>query len=86
MPRNVFNEVFVTVSVEKFFQASQDAAGKSGASPIQKVVSALRKFCYGLSADRVEEYSGLSESISRKSLKIFCQAVVKHLGRKYLRT
>ena len=43
MPRSVFNEVLVTVSVEKFFQASQDAAGKSVTSLIQKVVSALRQ-------------------------------------------
>ncbi len=36
MARNVFNEVLVTISVEKFFQASQDAAGKSVTSLIQR--------------------------------------------------
>jgi hypothetical protein len=71
MPRSVFGEVFVVVSQDRYFRERKDATGKAGAFPLQKVVSALRQLCYGLSSDGVEEYTGLSESTSNESLKTF---------------
>jgi hypothetical protein len=85
MPRSVFDEVFVVVSQDRYFRESKDATGKPGAFPIQKVVSALRQLCYGLSSDGVEEYTGLSESTSNEALKRFCNVLVYYLGDKYLR-
>jgi hypothetical protein len=55
MPRSVFDEVFVVVSQDRYFRESKGATGKPGDFPIQKVVSALRQLCNGLSSDGVEE-------------------------------
>jgi hypothetical protein len=85
MPRSVFDEVFIVVSQDRYFRESKDATGKPGAFPIQKAVSALRQLCYGLSPDRVEEYTCLSESTSNEALKRFCNVLVYYLGDKYLR-
>jgi hypothetical protein len=85
MPRRIFDEVFVVVSQDRYFRGSKDATGKPGAFPIQKVVSALRQFCYGLSSDGVEEYTDISESTSNEALKRFCNVLVYYLGDKYLR-
>lgn len=52
---------------------------------MQKVVSALRRLAYGSPPDSLCDYTGLSESTSRKSLKRFCAAVVERLGGRYLR-
>jgi hypothetical protein len=71
MPRCLFNEILVVVSLVEYFQARSDATGKAGASCLQKVVTSLRQLCYGVSADGVEEYTGLSESSSRRALDEF---------------
>jgi hypothetical protein len=75
----------VVVSVDEYFQARGDATGKTGASCLQKVVSSLRQLCSGVSANGVEEYTGLSESSSRRAPNEFCDSVVRHLSNKYLR-
>ncbi len=85
MHRSLFNEVFVVVCLDPFFIEMPDATGKPGASALQKVVSAVRQMCYGLSADGVEEFTGLGESTSRESLKQFYNSVVEHFGKEYLR-
>jgi hypothetical protein len=54
MPRSVFDEVFVVVSQDRSFRESKDETGKSGAFPIQNVLSALLQLCYGLKSDGVE--------------------------------
>jgi hypothetical protein len=85
MPRSDFDEVCVVVSQDSYFRERKDATGKPGAFPIQKVISALRQLCYGLSSDGVEEYTGLSESTSKEALKVFCNVLIHYLGEKYLR-
>jgi hypothetical protein len=85
MPRSVFNEILVVVSGDEYFQPRKDATGKAGASSLQKVVPSLRQLCYGVSADGVEEYTGLSECSSRRALNEFCDSVGRHLSKKYLR-
>jgi Plant transposon protein len=85
MPRSVFDEVFVVVSQDRYFRERNDATGKPGAFPIQKVVSALRQLCYGLSSDGVKEYTGLSESTLNEALKMFCNVLIPYLGEKHLR-
>jgi hypothetical protein len=84
MPRSVFDEVYVVVSQDSYFRERKDATRKPGAFPIQKVISALRQLCYGLSSDGVEEYTDLSESTSNE-LKLFCNVLIHYLGEKYLR-
>jgi hypothetical protein len=44
-----------------------------------------RQLCSAVSADGVEEYTGLSESSSRRALNEFCKSVVRHLSNKYRR-
>jgi hypothetical protein len=41
IPRSVFNEILVVVSIDEYFQARSDATGKAGTSCLQKVVSSL---------------------------------------------
>jgi hypothetical protein len=85
MARSVFDEVYVVVSQDSYFRERKDATRKPGVFPIQKVISALRQLCCGLSSDGVEEYTGLSESTSNEALKIFCNVLIHYLGEKYLR-
>jgi hypothetical protein len=85
MPRSVFDEEYVVVFQDNYFRERKDATGKPGAFPIQKVISALRQLCYGLSSDGAEEYKGPSESTSNGALKMFCNVLSHYLGEKYLR-
>jgi hypothetical protein len=60
MPRSVFNEILVVVSGDEYFQPRKYATGKAGASSFQKVVSSFRQLSYGVRADGVDKYTGLS--------------------------
>jgi hypothetical protein len=75
----------VVVSQDSHFHERKDATGNPGAFASQRVLSALRQLCYGLSSDGVEEYACLSESTSNEAQKMFCNVFVQYLGEMYLR-
>ena len=62
-----------------------DALGKLGLSSIQKITAAIRLISYGISADWVDEYVRIGESMALKCLTRFSTAECKFFGEEYLR-
>ena len=88
MPRNVFDTLFTAaVQYSDFIRASlrADATGRFGASPLQKVVAAMRCLAYSSRADSLDEYCLIGESTALLSLKEFCRAIVTKFSAQYLR-
>jgi hypothetical protein len=57
-PRNLFVRIVNAVQADEvYFTWRKDAVGKSGASGLQKAVSALRQLAYGTAADSTDECS-----------------------------
>ena len=51
------------VEFDEYFLQKRDAAGRLGFSPHQKLTGALWMLAYGGSADSLDEYTRMSESI-----------------------
>ncbi|ETK79463.1 hypothetical protein L915_14691, partial [Phytophthora nicotianae] len=58
----------------------EDAVGKMGASPEQKMTAALRMLVRGSPADAQNEYCRISESTAMDSFHAFCKTVVDRCG------
>tara|TARA_R110002050_G_scaffold50146_1_gene116018 strand:- start:1353 stop:1922 length:570 start_codon:yes stop_codon:yes gene_type:complete len=71
--------------VDSYFTQQEDALGRAGVTPLQKIVAALRMLTYGESADRQDEYVQISESTAQKAFKHFCAAVCTRYKKEYLR-
>ena len=56
---------------DSYFVQKRDACRFLGLSLHQKITSALRMLCYGVSGDAIDEYCRTSESIATESLKQF---------------
>ena len=86
MSRSLFLRIVDAVeSHDDYFRQKPDAIGTLGASPIQKVVAAIRMLAYGISADFLDEYVRMGESTIIECLKHFVKAVVEVFGEEYLR-
>ena len=86
MSRPLFLRIVDSISEEDvFFQSKPDAAGKFGATALQKVTAACRLLAYGNCADQLEEWIRLSESTIILCLKRFIFAVYRVFGEEYLR-
>ncbi len=70
---------------EKFFSYQKDCSGRPGATPLQKIVAAIRMIAYGEGGDRQDEYVKIGERTAHASRKEFCKSIVKHFGTRYLR-
>ncbi|XP_056860080.1 uncharacterized protein LOC130508539 [Raphanus sativus] len=68
-----------------YFQPAEDAAGRSGLSPLQKCTAAIRQLAYGSAADTVDEYVRLGETTARKCLHQFTAGIIHLFGDQYLR-
>ncbi|WCJ43390.1 hypothetical protein M5689_024132 [Euphorbia peplus] len=68
-----------------YFTQRQDATGRLGLSPKQKISSALRMLAYGEAADRSDEYLRIAESTALECLSLFCRSVIEVFGSVYLR-
>ena len=66
------------------FQNRTDAAGRKGASSLQRMVSVMRQLAYGSGADREAEFTGVGTDLGRKCLYGFRHFVVRVYGPKYL--
>jgi hypothetical protein len=51
-----------------FFKHKPEACGKVGGTSLQKMTAALRRLCYGVSADAIDEYVRLGKSTIMKSM------------------
>jgi hypothetical protein len=86
MSRSLFLRIVDAVeSHDDHFRQKPDAIGTLGASPIQKVLAAVRMLAYGISADFLDEYVRMGESTIIECLKHFVKAVVEVFGEEYLR-
>lgn len=91
MRSRLFNRIFEAVidwdqkQDKPSFARRRNAAGKWGAYPLQKIVAALRYLAYGCSADSLDEYVKLSETVILESMKKLCEAIVSEFQGVYLR-
>ena len=88
MPREMFNNILHATTADcAFLRAGlqPNCTVKLGASPLQKVVAALRQLAYGCSADSLDEYCRLGESTSLRSMKEFYRSVVSCFEGEFLR-
>jgi Plant transposon protein len=83
MPRSVFDKACVGVVRDSSYLRrglKPDAVGKMGASPLQKVVAALRQLSLGVGADAVDEYTRLGETTALECIKESTRSVTRLFG------
>ena len=86
MNKSLFMRIVHRLSTEvPYFQPTQDAAGRSSLSPLQKCIAAIRQLAYGGGADTVDEYVRLAETTARKCLHNFTAGIISLFGDEYLR-
>ncbi|KAE9047778.1 hypothetical protein PR003_g1472 [Phytophthora rubi] len=88
MRRSLFETIVdVLVNDEEcdYFVQRPDATGRLGFLPEQKVTCALRMLAYGASADQLDELIRMGGSTVLKTLKKFCENIIRMLGPEYLR-
>ncbi|XP_042756464.1 uncharacterized protein LOC111880205 [Lactuca sativa] len=78
--------VEVVTANDRYFQQRRDATGRQGFSPIQKCTAAMRVLAYGTSADALDEYLRMSETVTRDALVKFVEGVISCFREKYLRS
>jgi len=71
---------------DPFFQEKENAAGRLGCHPYQKVTACFRMLANGCSADSLDAELRMSASLVLMSLKRFVRAVIKVFGPRYLRS
>ena len=84
--RHLFNRILARCEQLPFFIQRPDAAGKMGASSLQKVVAAFRFLCYGSAYDALDEYCRLSASTVDLAVHYFCQVILDEFKEVYLRS
>ncbi|XP_074326893.1 uncharacterized protein LOC141664837 [Apium graveolens] len=86
MGRHVFLRIVDAVSnFDPYFQQRIDAVGRKGLSHLQKCTAAMRMLAYGVSADAVDDYVRIGESIAVEGLKKFVSNVITIFEGEYLR-
>ncbi|XP_056865852.1 uncharacterized protein LOC130511938 [Raphanus sativus] len=86
MNQTLFLRIVHSLSQEfEYFQQTQDAAGRSSLSPLQKCTAAIRQMAYGVGADIVDEYVRLAETTARNCLFQFTAGIIHLFGGQYLR-
>ena len=86
MKKTLFLRIVHRLSQEiEYFQPTEDAAGWSSLSPLQKCTAAIRQLAYGGGADTVDEYVRLGETTARKCLHHFTAGIIQLFGDEYLR-
>ncbi|XP_050236726.1 uncharacterized protein LOC126686632 [Mercurialis annua] len=97
-PSNVFRRRFrmnrplflhilnVIQDCDDYFIQKNDVLGRIGLSGLQKMTACIKMLAYGVSADCVDEYVRIGESTTIKSLKRFCEAIIKCFEKEYLRS
>ncbi|KAL0706934.1 hypothetical protein Bca4012_073360 [Brassica carinata] len=86
MNKPLFLRIVHRLSTEvEYFQPTEDAAGRSGLSPLQKCTAAIRQLAYGGGADAIDEYVRLGETTARKCLHQFTAGIIHFFGDEYLR-
>lgn len=76
-------EKFNLAPEDRFFEQRSNCAGALGASPDQKLLSALNQLAYGTTPDESDHYFRISKTVARDSLLTFCRRVADILGDDY---
>ena len=71
---------------DPYFVQRMDCSGRMGLSSIQKITTAMQMLTYGASADSVDDYLRICESMAIESLKRFVKAIIAIFGEEYLRS
>ncbi|KAL6557450.1 hypothetical protein OROMI_017800 [Orobanche minor] len=86
MDVQLFNRILHAIEKhDSYFTLKVDAVGRSGLSPLQKMLAALRMLAYGCPADQLDEYVQVGESTTIECLQHFCEAIIKFFEDEYLR-
>ncbi|GJY95379.1 hypothetical protein Tco_0511740 [Tanacetum coccineum] len=59
--------------------------GRLGISSLMKCTSAIRQMAYGAVPDALDEYLQMGALTARKSLQLFCKAIMELYGEAFLR-
>ena len=87
MSRSLFLRIHSRVEATKpYFVQKRNAAKTLGLSSLQKMTTAIRMLAYGVSADFMDEYIRIGETIAIKSLKKIVKAIVSIFSEEYLRS
>ncbi|XP_048427661.1 uncharacterized protein LOC125471375 [Pyrus x bretschneideri] len=83
--RELFESILnAVVRHDHYFARKIDVVGRQSLSPHKKLTSVFRMLANGCSADLIDEYYRLTESIAIKNLKRFCKAIEAIYGATYL--
>jgi hypothetical protein len=86
MSKSLFLRIVAAAEAhDDYFHQKPNAIGVLGASPIQKVVAAVRMLAYGSPADLLDKYVRLGESTIIECFIHFVEAVFNVFGEEYLR-
>ncbi|XP_047942801.1 uncharacterized protein LOC125189582 [Salvia hispanica] len=69
---------------DEYFQQHQDAAHRSGLSPLMKCTVTLRQLAYDTTTDMFDEYLHVGDTTGRECLVKFCEGVIDAFGATYL--
>ena len=92
MPREVFMRIIEACvggdgSDCDFFRRGlrKDAIGKTGISPLVKVIAAHRQLSYGIPSDFCDDAFEISQTTGAMCLRSFCRVIVNRFSAEYLR-
>lgn len=88
MPRLIFSRITnAVVSHSEYFRRGlkPDATGKTGITPLLKIICALRQISYDIPADLSDDLFDVSETTAALCLENYCIALQKSLGPLYIR-
>ncbi|GKD01757.1 ALP1-like protein [Tanacetum coccineum] len=71
--------------MKKQHSQTTDYAGRVGISSLMKCTFAIRQMAYGAVLDALDEYLQMGATTARKSLQMFCKAIMELYGEDFLR-
>ncbi|GKD19693.1 ALP1-like protein [Tanacetum coccineum] len=86
MSRRLFTKIVREVTdASPFLEQTNDCTGNVGISSLMKCPSTIRQMAYGAVPDTLDEYLKMGATTARKSLQMFCKAIMELYGEEFLR-
>ncbi|GJR36549.1 ALP1-like protein [Tanacetum coccineum] len=86
MSRRLFTKIVREVTdASPFFQQTNDCTGNVSISSLMKCTSTIRQMAYGAVPDNLDEYLKMGATTARKSLQMFCKAIMELYSEEFLR-
>jgi hypothetical protein len=67
------------------FSERYGATGRISLTALQKCIAVVRQLAYGMSANTIDEYLKLGESIALECLEYYCVGIIECFGVEFLR-